>query len=165
MTSAKIPVVHCSNFPAASQVQVTYYDGDKPLGEFLAEQEHKLTNLERTTQDIKVRATDDLGNIAETTFTIDQNIPMVSYERVSRTPTSVVVKGIKLENFPNKDGVTVTYSCDGHQDHQVKGSSVEHELSGYSQSWEGGIITVVASDAKKEFTAECQISIEGPGKD
>ncbi|XP_072045883.1 lipoxygenase homology domain-containing protein 1-like [Amphiura filiformis] len=162
ISTATIRQVTCSYFPAAAPVQITYYDGEESLGEFPAEEDHRLSGLKMTSQDIKVKAADDLGNIAETSFTVDQNIPMIAYERVSRTPKSLVVKGVKLENFPNKDFAVITYSCEGHGDQKAKGSIGEHELAGYSQSWEGGVVRGTASYGN-EYTAECQISIEGPG--
>ncbi len=160
--TATIRQLACNNFPAAAPVQITYHDGEDALGEFPADEDHRLAGLKQTSKEIKIRATDDLGNIAEATFTVDQKIPAIEYERVSRTPTSLIVKDVKLVNFPNKDFVAITYSCEGHGDQKAKGSIGEHELTGYVQSWEGGVVMGKASYGN-EFTAECQIKIEGPG--
>ncbi len=166
-----IKEVKCKNFAHSDQIQITYHDGDKYLGTFPIGKQHKLRNVEKCTEEIKVRATDDSGNVAETTFKIDQNIPVMSYRSVCRTPTSVVVKGICLENFPNKEDVMITYVCDGHDEIAldwkqgiIKGSSIEQELTGYNHTWNGGTIVATAIDLNNEYKAACQICVDGTGK-
>ena len=152
--------MECANFPADSQVQISYYDDKESLGKFPAGEDHKLTNLKKTTGEIRVQAADDFGNIAEATFPVDQNIPSISYENIFRTTKSIFVKGVKLENFPDNAGATVTYSAEGHDSHQVSSSETEHEIPGFRPSWEGNIVAK-ASDGTQEYTAECKLNIEG----
>ena len=149
----------CKNFPADSQPQITYYDGDKSIGTFPADgADHKLTNLKKSTQEIKVRAKDDIGNVAETVFTLDQNVPSMSYENIFRTTKAIFIKGVKLEHFPEGATATVTYSSEGHDDHQCA-SGEEHEVPGYKPSWEGVLVAMV-TDETKEYSAECKLNIE-----
>ena len=165
-TSEQTAMVHrveYKNFPAKSQVRITYYDGEENVGEFPGGKKHRLKNLTKSTKAIKAIASDDYGNIAETTFIIDQNIPAISYEEVSRTATSVIIKGVHLKNFPNDEDVIIVYSCDN-QIYKTTSFGYEHELAGLDQDWQGGIITAKASDVNSEVTAECQIHIEKPGK-
>ena len=158
-----IQQIEYNNFPSESEVYVTYYDGEECLGKFPAGTKHTLKNLKKSTKVLKSIATDDFGNVAETTFTVDQNIPTISYERVTRTPTSVVVKGLQLAHFPNKEHANITFSCNGRSDVTVQVSDTRYELAGFDQSWEGGTITATASDVSNEFTAECQICVKGQG--
>ena len=165
-TSADTVIVHqveYKNFPEDSQVRITYYDGEENIGEFSAAKKHKLKNLTKSTKDIKAIACDDYGNAAETTFTIDQSIPTISYEGVSRTATSVVIKGVHLENFPTEEDVIIVYSCDN-QIYKTTSFGDEHELAGFDQDWQGGMITARASDVSSEVKAECQIHVEKPGE-
>ncbi|XP_072046578.1 uncharacterized protein [Amphiura filiformis] len=174
-STATVRQVECKNFPADSQVLITYYyDGGACLGKFSTHQGHRLTNLKKSTKNIKVQATDDFGNIAETTFEVNPAVPAISYERVSRTPISIIIDGVKVTNFPNMEDVTIMYTCDDHKpishtlekDHQQRQGqdyTLRHELSGYRQSWEGGMIIATASDGNREYAAQCQIQIEGPG--
>ena len=158
-----IQQIEYNNFPSESEVDVTYYDGEECLGKFSAGTKHTLKNLKKSTNVLKSIATDDFGNVAETTFTVDQSIPNISYERVTRTPISVVVKGLQLAHFPNKEHVSITFSCNGRPDVTVPVSGTRYELGGFEQSWEGGAITATASDVSNEFRAECQICVKGQG--
>ena len=59
-----------------NSVKIYYYDKTILLGQGrLDEKEHELKNLRKTTTEIRVEATDDLGNGACTTFNLDQNMP------------------------------------------------------------------------------------------
>ncbi|XP_072046146.1 uncharacterized protein [Amphiura filiformis] len=173
VATATVRHVECKNFPADSQVYVTYYDGEECLGEFNVGDEHKLTNLKASSKEIKAQATDDLGNMAEATFVINQNIPTISYEHATRTPKSIFIKGVKLINFPSENDATLTYSCDGHdeisftlnqiqQDYDLA-SGIEHELPGYDEGFNEGIIELSAVDASNEYRSQCQISIQEQG--
>ncbi len=177
ISTATVRQVDYNNFPPDSQrnIQVAYYDGEECLGKFFTKRRHKLTKLKKSTNTIRVHVTDDFGNIAKTTFDVSRTIPAISYERVSRTPISIVIEGVKVKNFPNKEDITITYTSDGRkpishiwkQERQPRGQDytlvVVHELSGYCQNWGGGIIVATVSDGKKEYTAQCYIHVEGPG--
>ena len=150
---------------------MTYYDGKQCLGTFPADvDDYVLKNIDASSKEVKVHAIDKLGNTAELTFDIDQNIPTVSYERVCRTPTSMIIKGVKLTHFPGKEDSFVTYSCDGHddisyacQDSPDVSDSIDHELSGYDESVHHQNIVITATDATKEYRAQSEISIVNPG--
>ena len=153
---------------------MTYYDGKQCLGKFPTDvDEHVLTNLDASSKEVKVHAIDKLGNTAEMTFVIDQKLPTVSYERVCRTPTSMIIKGVKLTHFPGKEDVFVTYSCDGHDDISYTwksghdspdvSCSIDHELFGYDESVHDQNIVITATNATKEYRAQCEISIVNPG--
>ena len=169
VSTATVRQVECKHFPDGNQLFITYYDGEKCLGKFHIGEDHKLTNLKESSKEIKVEAVDEYGNIAEGNFNVSQDIPMISYEYMSRTPTSVVVRGIQLANFPSEDGVLITYSCDGHdrvsynwkKEHSAE---VDHELPGYHTFCNEGHILVTATNVGTEYKAECQIVINGPGK-
>ncbi len=155
-------------------MHVAYYDGDTCVGKFpKGTDEHRLTDLNKSSKEIRVEASDDIGNIAATTFTINQDIPKITYGHVSRTPKSVFIKDVKVMNFPNDNDVIVSYLCDGletvvctwnnfgggDQDSTV----TEHELPGYDEKFEGRIIAT-ATDVKKNYRAQCEINIMGKGK-
>ena len=160
VSTATVRQVEFKNFPDDSQVEFSYFDGDKSLGKFPAGQDHKLTKLQKSSQEIKIRAADQFGNIAETTFTVDQNIPSVTYENIFRTTKAIFIKGVKVENFPDNASATVTYSSEGHEEHSCPSSAEEHEIPGYRPSWEG-VLVATATDATKEYTAECKLNVEG----
>ena len=157
-------MVECTNFRTNTPVQITYYDGNEELGQFPADGEHRLKKLKRTTKDIKARAVDEVGNVAETTFTVDQKIPTVAYGSIARTPTSIIVKDVHLENFPTKDDAIITYSSEGQPEHNASSSSTEHEVPDRGQSFQGKLMAT-ATDANKEYLGECEILIHGPGND
>ncbi len=110
------------------------------------------------TKEVTVQATDGLGNIADTKFVIDQIIPSISYQSVSRTDKSIWVKGLRVENFPDREGVRVTYSWDGRN--QILNLSSDHEIPDVDESWIGTIVAS-ATDADREFFAECHIPVNG----
>ncbi|XP_072015822.1 lipoxygenase homology domain-containing protein 1-like [Amphiura filiformis] len=159
MFTATVQMVECTDFQSRT-VHVSYYDGNRSLGTFTLAGEHKLVNLQETTNEIKACATDEFGNTAETTFDIDHNIPSLSYDGVSRKPTSTNVIGVKLNNFPDKESAVVSYCW--HPEHQVLNSSTEHIiLPEFSHNGGGGRIVATATDCGNEYKAECQIKI-GP---
>ncbi len=169
VTTATVQQLEYKNFPTDSKVNITYYDGEESIGTFPAEEEHHLTNLKSSTNEVRVQVVDDLGNIAEGTFDIDQNIPTISYERMSRTPKSLVVKNVKLLNFPTDEEVSLVYSCAGHDEvtytwKEDASTSLDYTLPGYDQSWEGGTLSVKASCCKGVYRADCHIDVEGQGK-
>ena len=141
-------------------MHIHYYDQEEYLGTFLAESEHTLQDLKRSTEEIKAVATDDFGNIAETSFQLDQNIPSISYEKIHRTAKSIIVKGVKLENFPDNADAAVIYSSDGPHDLQVSSAISEHEIPGFYPDWEGTVVAK-AIDVTNAYTAECIIPVKG----
>ena len=163
MSTVIIQKVEYHNFPSESEVFITHYDGEECLGKFPAGKKHTLNNLRKLTTEIKSVAADDFGNVAETTFIVDQNIPAISYERVTRTPSSIFVKGLQLAYFPDKEHVNIAFSCEGMPHVTLPVSDTTYELAGFDQSWEGGTITARASDISNGFTAECRICVEGQG--
>ncbi len=169
VNTATVRQVECKNFPAKNQVEIAYYDGEECLGKFATDQDHTLTNLTELTKTITARSTDAFGNLAEATFDVSQDVPFISYDRICRTPTSVVIKGVRLENFPNATDVTFTYTCDDHEtincgwDQEDESKPVEHHLPEYSQDWEGGTISMTATDGKYGYFAESQIDVIGAG--
>ncbi len=170
LTTATIRQVKCGNFPDDSHVTIAYYNGEDCLGEFESTEGHRLTKLKKTTKEVKVSAIDHLGNIAQTTFCIGQTIPSVSYEDICRTPNAILIKGLKLTNFPKTNKI-VACTSDGQADisytfeeNGVNGTTPNQlELLGYGQTWRGGVVMVTATDANKEYQAECEIFIKGPG--
>ncbi len=147
-----------------------YYDRDECLGKFSASDEYHLTKLKASSKEIRVLAGDELGNIGETTFIIDQNIPSIYYGHVTRTPKSIFIKDVKLTNFPDDTDITICYSCAGqailhtwkHAEEDDESSlAMEHGLPAFFK----GNVTATAIDASKEYRAQCQISIEGDGND
>ena len=175
LSTATVREVKCKNFSADSQLSISYYDGQECLGQYSIAGAHKLTNLSSSTKEVTVRIDDTLGNVAESTFLVNQNIPSLSYVMVSRTPKSIFIKGVKLTNFPSDKEVTIMYSCEGQEDvsHMWKqgqsndeetSAGMEHELFGYDDSYTEGTIIVTAEDATKEYRAQCQIRIHGKGR-
>ena len=128
-----------------------------------------MNNLNKDTTEIKLQATDDIGNVAESSFQIGVDTPTLSYERVSRTPTSILIKGVRVDNFSSADTLTLTFECDGHdiishtwKNESTQDLSVDKELPGYGCTWTGGTIIAKVSDGT--CSAECEILIEGAGE-
>ena len=163
-------------------MHITYYDGEDfqrsfggkfPIGAKHDDDEHKLTNLTESTRLIVAHAADDRGNFAVTTFSFDHTIPVLSYTHISRTPSSILIKGLRVK-FPDDDEeVNVIFSCDGHDDVSytwrqedddgaIDGSS-EYEIPGYGQSWEGPIMAT-ALGVRKGYMAQCEICVDGLGE-
>ncbi len=94
VSTATVRQIDCKNFPDNNQVTIAYYDGERCLGKFLLGQEHNLTTLKGSTREITARATDDAGNAAERSFTVDQHSPMyisVVYKPLKRKFKSLAV--------------------------------------------------------------------------
>ena len=162
-STATVRMVECTNFRSNTPIHITYYDGDQALGKFPADGEHKLQKLRRATKEVKARAEDEVGNVAETSFEVDQKIPTVSYTNVARTPTSIIVRGVALEHFPSTENAAIAYSSEGCEEHRTSNESSEHVVEGYGQSFQGKI-QAKAMDANQEYIGECEIHIQGPGK-
>ncbi|XP_072044848.1 uncharacterized protein [Amphiura filiformis] len=145
----------------SSQILVSCEDETKHLGTFIVknvEEDHELTNLTRTTSQIKVQATDEFGNMAETTLDQKKNpIPTISCKKISRTPTSIIVAGVEMENIPNQENAIVSMSM------HTKIHNSNDESIDLCQDLQTGILSVASTYDGKHYKAEHPFEIRaGP---